>query len=69
VPLKAAALQFPFGHPAIATVLTGVRSAAEFQENERLFRQPIPNELWRDLKTEGLLAEEAPVPNNEETRR
>ena len=69
VPLKAAALQFPFGHPAIATVLTGVRSAAEFQENERLFRQPIPNELWRELKTEGLLAEEVPVPNREETER
>jgi len=67
VPLKAAALQFPFGHPAVACVLTGVRSAAEFQENERLFRLPIPDDMWRDLKTEGLLAEEAPVPTNEET--
>ncbi len=64
VPLKAAALQFPLGHPAIATVLTGVRSAAEFKENERLFRHPIPDEMWQELKTEGLLAEEAPVPVN-----
>jgi len=64
VPLKAAALQFPLAHPAIATVLTGVRSAAEFEENERLFRHPIPDAVWQELKAEGLLAEEAPVPNN-----
>ncbi|CAB1077605.1 L-fuco-beta-pyranose dehydrogenase (EC [Olavius algarvensis Delta 1 endosymbiont] len=62
VPLKAAALQFPLAHPAVATVLTGVRSAAEFEENERLFRHPIPAAMWQELKTEGLLAEAAPVP-------
>ena len=66
VPLKAAALQFPLAHPAIATVLTGVRSAAEFEENERLFRHQIPDDMWQELKAEGLLAEEVPVPNNEE---
>jgi D-threo-aldose 1-dehydrogenase len=66
VPLKAAALQFPLAHPAIATVLTGVRSAAEFEENERLFRHPIPDAMWQELKAEGLLTEAAPVPNNEE---
>jgi D-threo-aldose 1-dehydrogenase len=38
VPLKAAAIQFPSGHPAIAVVLTGVRSPAEMEENERMFR-------------------------------
>ncbi len=63
VPLKAAALQFPLAHPAIATVLTGVRTVTEFEENERLFRHPIPNNMWQELKAEGLLAEEAPVPD------
>jgi len=57
---------FPLAHPAIATVLTGVRSAAEFEENERLFRHQIPDDMWQELKAEGLLAEEVPVPNNEE---
>jgi D-threo-aldose 1-dehydrogenase len=66
VPLKAAALQFPLAHPAIACVLTGVRSAAEFEENERLFRHSIPDDMWQELKAEGVLAEEVPVPNNEE---
>ena len=69
VPLKAAALQFPFAHPAVACVLTGVRSAAEFQENERLFRQTIPNDMWRELKAAGLLAEAVPVPDTEEKRQ
>ena len=69
VPLKAAALQFPLAHPAIATVLTGVRSAAEFEENERLFRHPIPDAMWQELKSEGLMAEEAPVPESEENTK
>jgi D-threo-aldose 1-dehydrogenase len=64
VPLKAAAIQFPLGHPAVATILTGVRSKEEYQENERLFRHPIPDDLWAELKAEGLLAEDAPVPTN-----
>lgn len=66
VPLKAAAIQFPLGHPAVATVLTGVRSAEEFRENERLFRHSIPDALWEELKAEGLLAQEAPVPGKKE---
>jgi D-threo-aldose 1-dehydrogenase len=63
VPLKAAALQFPIAHPCVAAVLTGVRSRAELDENARLFDRPIPGELWRQLKAEGLLADDAPTPD------
>jgi D-threo-aldose 1-dehydrogenase len=63
VPLKAAALQFPIAHPCVAAVLTGVRSRTELDENARLFDLPIPGELWRDLKVEGLLADDAPTPD------
>jgi len=63
VPLKAAALQFPIAHPRVAAVLTGVRSRAELDENARLFDLPIPGELWRELKAEGLLADDAPTPD------
>lgn len=66
VPLKAAALQFPMAHPSIACILTGVSSVSELKENERLFEYPIPESLWRDLKSEGILSEEAPVFTNEE---
>ncbi|MET0700483.1 MAG: aldo/keto reductase [Mycobacterium sp.] len=62
IPLKAAALQFPVAHPAIAAVLTGARSRAEITENITLFDQPIPAELWSDLKAEQLIAVDAPTP-------
>ena len=50
VDLKAAALQFPLRHPAIAVVLTGPRSVAELEENIRMFQAPIPDDLWRELE-------------------
>jgi D-threo-aldose 1-dehydrogenase len=63
VPLKAAAIQFPAAHPAVAAVLTGCRRASEITENCAMFDLPIPAELWRELKAEGLLDERAPVPS------
>jgi D-threo-aldose 1-dehydrogenase len=62
-PLMAAALQFPAAHPAVATVLTGVRSPAEIEQNDRMMRFPIPVALWDELKREGMLPETAPVPS------
>lgn len=62
VPLKAAAVQFPLGHRAVASVLVGCRSLAEVEENVEMFRLPIPNDLWGELRQEGLLGEEVPVP-------
>jgi D-threo-aldose 1-dehydrogenase len=55
VPLAAAAVQFPLRHPAVATVLVGARSAAEVEEDVRLFRCDVPDELWADLTAAGLL--------------
>jgi len=62
VPLKAAAIQFPLGHPAVNSVLIGCRSAAEVEENVHMFETPIPAQLWEELKTERLLPAEALVP-------
>ncbi|MGH3321104.1 MAG: aldo/keto reductase [Streptosporangiaceae bacterium] len=62
VPVKAAALQFPFGHPAVTSVLVGARSPGEVAENIRMLRQPIPGDLWVELRAEGLLAEGVPAP-------
>lgn len=47
VPLKAAAVQFPFRHPAVTTVLSGARSVAELDENAALLRVPVPEDVWR----------------------
>ena len=62
VPLAAAALQFPLGHPSVATVLVGVRSAAELEENVRHFTTPIPQQLWHELRAEGHIPAGVPLP-------
>lgn len=55
VPLAAVALQFPARHPAIASVVTGMRSADEVAANLELMRTPIPAELWTALEADGLI--------------
>jgi D-threo-aldose 1-dehydrogenase len=62
VPLRAAALRFPFGHPAVASVLVGARSASEAFDAVAMLSVDIPGQLWRDLVRAGLLPEEVPVP-------
>lgn len=49
VPLRAAAVQFPFRHPAVAAVVVGARSAAEMAQSAALLEHPIPPALWDDL--------------------
>jgi len=62
VPLKAAAVQFPMGHPAVTCVVVGCRSKSQLEESLRMFETEIPSALWEDLKAEGLLGDEAPTP-------
>ena len=62
VPLRAAAIQFPLAHPAVVSLIAGVRSIDHLDEYPALMRRPIPAELWADLRAEGLLAPGAPVP-------
>ena len=62
VPLAAAALQFPYAHPAVATVLNGARSAAEVRENVASFEHVIPADLWIALRDKGLIDPRAPLP-------
>jgi D-threo-aldose 1-dehydrogenase len=62
VPLAAAALQFPLGHPAVASVIPGASSVAQQQRNVATFSHSIPAGLWAGLKHEGLIRADAPVP-------
>ncbi len=54
VPLKAAAIQFPLAHPAVATILTGARSVDELDENITMMEYEIPDALWSDLAAAGV---------------
>ena len=63
VPLAAAALQFPLAHPAISTLIPGAASRAEVMQNAGHLRAGIPADLWAELRHEGLLHPQAPVPD------
>jgi D-threo-aldose 1-dehydrogenase len=62
VPIQAAALQFPLGHPAVAAVMIGVSEPDFVRQNLDWARFPISQGLWSDLKAAGCLAAGAPVP-------
>lgn len=55
VSLAAVALQFPARHPAVASVVTGMRSAQEVADNLKLMRTTIPAGLWTALEQDGLI--------------
>ncbi|MGW1341123.1 aldo/keto reductase [Kribbella sp. NPDC002412] len=63
VTLPAAALAFPLAHPAVAGLAVGCRTPAEVHTNAELARTQIPPGLWTDLKSTGLLREDAPTPS------
>ncbi len=62
VPLAAAALQFPLAHPQVCSVIPGAASPEEVRQSLALLRTPIPAVLWTDLRQNGLLHAQAPVP-------
>ncbi len=63
VPLKAAAVQFPLAHPTVASIAAGVRRVDHLDEYPALYRMPIPSDLWTELRAEGLIPPDAPVPD------
>jgi D-threo-aldose 1-dehydrogenase len=63
VSLKAAAVQFALAHPAVASVVAGVRRVEHIEEYPDLFRAPIPAGLWDALRSEGLVRRDAPTPS------
>ena len=69
VPLRAAALQFPRAHPAVACVLVGARTVAELDDNLAQARHPIPRAFWEALRARRLVDEAAPVPGDEAATR
>jgi len=62
VPLAAAVLQFPLGHPSVASVIPGALLPEHVTRNVAAFRHEIPAAYWEELKYEGLLRSDAPVP-------
>ena len=62
VPVAAAAIQFPLAHPAVTGVITGPGTREQVNQNLGWLEVKIPGGLWADLKREGLLEPDVPVP-------
>jgi len=62
VPLRAAAVQFPLAHPAVTSLVAGVRSVAHLEDYPAMMQLPIPGDVWAELRDVGLLSREAPIP-------
>lgn len=60
--LPAAAVAFPLGHSAVASVCLGSRAPEQVERNVALLGDPPPSPVWTALKDEGLLRPDAPVP-------
>lgn len=61
VKLAQAALRFPLLHPSVVSVIPGAASPREVAQNAGTLGGRLPRALWRDLKAQGLMREEAPT--------
>uniref|UniRef100_B0T1C0 Pyridoxal 4-dehydrogenase n=1 Tax=Caulobacter sp. (strain K31) TaxID=366602 RepID=B0T1C0_CAUSK len=61
-PLAAAALQFPLAHPQVASVIPGLSSPDQVRQALAWAAHAVPDALWDDLRSEGLLHPDAPTP-------
>ncbi len=61
-PLPAAAMQFLLANPIVAAIIPGAIAPEQVQTNAKLLQHPIPSAFWAELKSEGLLREDAPTP-------
>jgi D-threo-aldose 1-dehydrogenase len=62
VSVKAAAVQFALAHPAVVSLVAGVRTPEHLDDYPDLMRTPIPARFWDELRSRRLIPEAAPVP-------
>ena len=61
VRLVDAAFQFPLRHPAVVSVIPGGQGLGEMASNLAAARAVIPEALWEEMRSEGLIRADAPV--------
>ncbi|KAB8046768.1 aldo/keto reductase [Janthinobacterium rivuli] len=62
VSVKAAALQFSLANPAVAAVIPGASRPERLAEDLAALNSVIPAAFWHDMRTEQLVAANAPLP-------
>ena len=60
--IAAAAVQFPLAHPLVASVVPGAVDPRHVEATIQATKATIPGDYWKDLRTEGLIRIDAPVP-------
>ncbi len=55
-------MHFPLAHPIVAAIIPGALRPEQVSGNVETYRRAIPADLWVELKSEGLLREDAPTP-------
>ncbi|MFC7497086.1 MULTISPECIES: aldo/keto reductase [unclassified Nocardioides] len=64
VTLPEAAVAFPLRHPAVVSVVVGAAGPGQVADAVDRYRRPVPDALWDDLATAGLLSEHAARPHH-----
>ncbi|MBP0594054.1 aldo/keto reductase [Paraburkholderia sp. LEh10] len=64
VSVKAAALQFVLANPVVAAVIPGASRPERIAEDHAAVKEVLPADFWRELREQGLVAANAPLPTN-----
>ena len=62
ISMKAAGLQFALANPAVAAVIPGASKPSRIAEDRAALEEIVPVQFWRDLRSAGLVAADAPLP-------
>jgi D-threo-aldose 1-dehydrogenase len=62
ISVKAAALQFALANPAVASVIPGASRPERILEDRAALAEQVPADFWRELRAQGLVAANAPLP-------
>ncbi len=62
IDIRTAALQFADAPAVVSSIIPGARTAAQVEANVASMGIAIPDEFWKELKQEKLIASDAPVP-------
>lgn len=62
VQLHAAAMQFARAHPAVSSLVVGMRTQDEVRQNVAALHAAIPSALWADLRGRNAIDPAAPIP-------
>ncbi|RFU49668.1 aldo/keto reductase [Paraburkholderia sp. DHOC27] len=66
VSIKAAALQFSLANPAVAAVIPGASRPDRIAEDQAAVKEVIPADFWREMRAQGMVGANAPLPIDRE---